>query len=81
MRNILRFIDPSKQGRYECKGARYSWTISGPFVYYQINMSSPRLPRKEEAWSIRIEKTDYRLERVGEEKGKGEKASPKDGRS
>lgn len=49
---VLRFLDPAKQGRREFKGARYAWTISDPFVYYQIDMGKLYLTRIEEVLKV-----------------------------
>ena len=49
---VLRFLDPAKQGRREFKGARYAWTTSDPFVYYQVDMSKLYLTRIEEVLKV-----------------------------
>ena len=67
---VLRFPDPAKQGISEFKGVRYAWTISDPFVYYQIDMGKHYLTSIEEALKV------YREDRLlaGEEEGQREKA-------
>lgn len=72
---VLRFPDPAKQGISEFKGARYAWTISDPFVYYQIDMGKHYLTSIEEA--LKVYREDQLL--AGEEEGKREKARLKDG--
>ena len=72
---VIRFLDPAKQGISEFKGARYAWTISDPFVFYQIDMGKHYLTRIQEA--LKVYREDQLL--AGEEEGKREKARLKDG--